>query len=357
MFNRSSRIMGATLMLAFGAYAEDTAGPKVEFSGFLDADVAATYDQDAGKLFYQNNHEADLVANVKLSDKAVVSLGVTSYTLTSVPAGGTPVVDSASGLTRWPSVFFDGVWASYEVNDNVKLLAGDFTVAEGVFSFYTYKRPLYYGSVMKETYFRGLGVDVMGASLYVGASDTSNSTSDLYVSYAYANEKLEVKPFIFAALDMEGAPDMKAGVSGKLTLGDHSISATYGFLKDDHLDASQTIKIEAMLALGNLSVAGSAFYAFTAKEEAKVTPVDVPEESFFYVEPDYKFSDLLTAGSTFEVHTRAKGVKDSDLDVFPTLYVNPAEQFSVAIWAGPTFYLDGDADPIVSFGSEVTASF
>ena len=357
MLTRTSLIVGSALMLSLSAFAEESTGPKVVFSGFLDADVAATYDKTAGQLIYQNNHEADLVANVNFSDKAVVSLGVTSYTLKSVPAGGTPVVDSVVGLTRWPSVYFDGVWASYQLKDDVKLLAGDFTVAEGVFSFYTYKRPLFYGSVLKETYYRGIGVDFKGASLYAGASDTSNVTSDVYASYTLSTEKVEVKPFVFAALDMDGAPDLKAGLTAKATLGDHSVSATYGFLKNDGLDASHTIKVEAALAFGNVSVAASAFYAITSDSAALVTPVDVPEESFYYVEPDYKFNDLLTAGSTFEFHTRAKGAKDSDLDIFPTLYVNPASNFSVAVWAGPTFYVDTKADATISLGSEVIGSF
>jgi hypothetical protein len=354
---KTSKIISSALLLAFSAFAEEASGPKVEFTGYLDADMAATYDKTAKNLVYQSNHEADLVANAKFSDKVTVSLGITSYTPKSVPAGGTPVVDASGSLTRWPTLYFDGVWTSYETDMGLKLLAGDFTVTEGAFSYYAYKRTLFAASIMKENYFRGLGVDYKGVSVYAGSSDLSNTASAGYLAYSFESGDYSAKPFFYITDDMDGNTFIKTGVSGSAKFGDHSVKASYGFLKDPDMDASQTAKVEAALAFGAVTVAGTAFYAILADDAAKQSVIDVPEESFYYVEPGYTVNDNIAVGLPLEIHNRAKGAKDSDFSTYPTLYVTPIAGSQVVVWGGPTFYYDTSADATFSFGTELIASF
>lgn len=228
-----------------------------------------------------------------------------------------------------------------------------FTVTEGAFSYYGYKRALFNATIMKETYFRGLGIDYMGVSAYAGDSDTSNVTSSAYLAYTWSNEKISVNPFVYATSDLNGAMDIKTGLTADLTLGDHSISASYGLIKDDTLSPSHTLRLEAALAFGSFALYGTAFYAILDESE-----IDVGEEAFYYVEPDYKVNDLFTVGSTFELHTMAKDVKDSKFSAYPTVYVTPTDGYQVVIWAGPTIYLDDeDADMGIDMGSELIASF
>jgi len=366
MILNKHRIAAATLLFGLSAFAEEATGPKVEFTGMLDADVVGTYNSDASKMDYQANHEADLVANVKFSEKAVISLGMTSYTSAPTPGGGTPANDPS----HWAPIVFDGVWASYEFNNGLKMLGGDFAVSEGAFSYYGYKRTRVFASVMPENYFRGVGFDLKGASLYAGADDASTAT-EVYGAYNFASGDFTARPFAFYSDDAAGVENVKAGITLGGTFGSHSVKATYGFIKDNNMDPTHTMKVEGTLGFGKVSVAGSAYYSIISDKKptyvatiVAADPLDPTstgthlEEGFFYVEPDYAFSDLLAAGPALEYHLGQKGVKDSWAGVYPNLYVNPAAGMQFVFWAGPTIPMDDkNADVTVSAGSELIASF
>ncbi|HSQ41081.1 MAG TPA: hypothetical protein VLM37_02245 [Fibrobacteraceae bacterium] len=353
---KKTGILAPVLLLGVCAMAEEATGPTVTFTGYLDEDMAATYNKDTKELEYQANHEADFVANVAFSEKTTISLGITSYTSKSVPSGGTPVIDEEGNQTRWPSMAFDGIWGSYATDMGLTLLAGDFCVTGGTFSYYGYKRTLFYGSVFKENYFRGLGFDFKGISLYAGSSDTANNTTAAYFAYLFENGMISLKPFAFGTSNFDGVWNVKAGLDAQITLGDNVITATYGIIKDDDMDPSHTIKAEASLVFGSFTLAATGFYAIIPDDDASV--VDVPDESFFYVEPGYTINDVISTGMPLELHTREKGVEDTDFSVYPTLYVNPTGGSQIVVWAGPTFFVDdSDADPVFSFGTELIASF
>lgn len=361
---KMSHALTSALLMSGLAFAEDAASPKVEFTGMLDADVVGTYDKDNKKISYQANHEADLVANAKFSEKTSIFLGLTSYTTGAkdeegnsitngaTPGGGTPANDAS----HWDKVSFDGIWASHEFGNGLKLTGGDFAVTEGAFSYYGYKRTRLFASVMSENYFRGVGVDFMGASLYAGADDAADSTTEVYAAYTLEAGPATVHPFAFYSTNMDGITNVKAGLTGDYSFGPGSVKATYGFVKDDGMDPSHTIKVEGSVAFGKISVAGTAYYAITSDE--KPSALSVPEEAFYYVEPDYAFSDLISAGPALELHTFAKDVDDSQVWILPNLYINPAAGMQFVFWAGPTIYLGDNApDPTISLGSELIASF
>jgi hypothetical protein len=229
----------------------------------------------------------------------------------------------------------------------LKLTAGDFTVTEGGYSYYAYKRTLFYSAIMKENYFRGLGIDFKGVSLYAGSSDLSNTATSGYLAYTYEAEKFSAKPFVYISDDMDGNTFIKSGLSG-------SLKASVGYIKDPDMDASITTKLEALLAFGPVTVAGTAFYAVLGDAPSNI---DTPEESFYYVEPGYTVNDKFAVGLPLEVHTRAKDAEDSDFSVYPTAYITPISGAQIVLWAGPTFYYDSEADATVAFGSELIASF
>lgn len=347
-----SRILGSALALAVLANAEES-GPKVTFTGMLDADVVAAYDKENERFGYFANHEADLVANAKFSEKTAIFLGFTSFTSNGVPGGYTPANDAS----HWDKVSFDGIWATHEFENGLKLTGGDFAVTEGAFSYYGYKRTRLYASVMQENYFRGIGVDFMGATLYVGADDAADSTTEVYGAYTLEAGPATVHPFGFYSTNGNGVKNIKAGLTGDVAVGPGAVKATYGFIKDDEMDATHTIKVEGSAAFGAISVAGSAYYAVLS-DELPSAPAGVPEESFFYVEPDYAFSDLISAGPAFELHTGAKDVDDASVWVLPNLYINPAAGMQFVFWGGPSIPVqDKDAEITYAFGSELIAAF
>lgn len=352
MTYKMSRILTSAVVLSGVAFAEET-GPKVEFSGMLDADVVATYDKENERLGYQANHEADLVANAKFSEKTTISLGFTSFTAGATPAGGTPANDA----THWDKVSFDGIWASHEFGNGLKLTGGDFAITEGAFSYYGYKRTRLFASVMQENYFRGVGVDFMGASLYAGADDAADSTTEIYAAYTLEAGPAAVHPFAFYSTNGNGVKNIKAGLTGDFNFGPGSVKATYGFLRDDEMDPSHTIKVEGSASFGSISVAGTAYYAIVSDEKPSAVG-GVPEEAFYYIEPDVAFSDLISAGPAFELHTFEKDVEDAQLMVLPNLYINPAAGMQFVFWGGPSIPLeDKDAEVTYAFGSELIASF
>jgi hypothetical protein len=366
MIHSKHIIVAATMLVGLSAFAAETTGPKVEFTGMLDADAVGTYDSDAQKMNYQANHEADLVANAKFSEKAVISLGLTSYTTSPTPAGGTPANDPS----HWAPMYFDGIWANYEFDNGLKILGGDFAVSEGAFSYYAYKRTRVFASVMPENFFRGVGIDLKGVSVYAGADDASTAT-EVYAAYAFESGNFTARPFAFYSNDGTDVINLKAGLTAGATLGDHSFKATYGLVKDNDLDPTHTMKVEGTLGFGKISVAGSAYYSIisdskpsyvatlVAADPTDPTSIGVYlEEGFFYVEPDYAFSDVLAAGPAFEYHLGQKGARDSWSGIYPNLYVNPAAGMQFVFWGGPTIPMDDtNADVTFAIGSEFIASF
>lgn len=350
---KMSHILTSALLLGTVAFAEEAAGPKVEFTGMIDADVVGTYDSDAERVVYQANHEADLIATSKFSEKTSISLGLTSFTAGGTPGGLTPANDPS----HWDKVSFDGVWASHEFGNGLKLTGGDFAVTEGAFSYYGYKRTRLYASIMPENYFRGVGVDYMGASVYAGADDFAENTTEFYAAYTTEVGPATLHPFAFYSTNGLGVKNTKAGLTADVGFGPGSVKATYGFIKDDEMDPTHTIKIEGGATFGKIAVAGTAYYAITS-DEAPSGAGGVPEEAFLYVEPDYTISDLFAVGPAFELHTFAKDVDDSQLWILPNVYINPAAGMQFVFWAGPTIYLGENApDPTYAFGSEMIASF
>lgn len=352
---RTLRYLVPALALSL-AFAEEA--PKISISGSIDAIVSGEMDRDTKEITYSNFHEIDMTIAGQLNKKASVEVYMTSM------ADGSPesvVNEDSTGMTsgRWPSISFDGVVGIYEFDMGLKLLVGDLVATEGGFSYYAYSHTSSHASAFAEQFIRGLGVEVKGLTLYAGSQDIEK-TSALYLNYALAAGPATIKPFFFintATTDFKTS-NIKAGLDLGLSLGDQSASFIYAVLKDDNCDPTHTMKLEASLASGPMSLAFTGFVAITQGSGDKLTAYDVEDdEAFVYVEPGYDFNDLVTLGIPLELHANKETVDDTDFQFWPTLYLNPADNMTFLFWGGLGIPLNDDLEIYNGFGAELLASF
>lgn len=340
------------LPFLLGAAIISSQAAELSVSGLIDADVAGISNSNFDSVVFQNNHEIDLVANLKFSEMVSLDLLFTSVS-GIIPAGGGSVAD------RWTTIDFDGVALNIQTANAVKFNVGDLTFTEGKLNYYLYRRTIAYAGIMSEKYVRGLGIGYKGAYLAVGATDGVSPTGKTpmagYLSYGFQIPSFTIKPFAYMYSAQENDFNIISGISSNLKFGAHSLALGAGMLKEHDLDATITLFAEPALVFGELSLAATAFYAITGDNPSTYS---LPQEAFFYVEPGYKLSQTFAIGLPIELHTGYKNVDDNVFALVPTFYVYPAEGVQWWIWNGIAKYLDDATAEIgISFGSEIIVNF
>jgi len=323
---------------------------EVSISGGLDADMAGDWNNDESYFEFQSNNELDLTLGVQFSENVTVEAYATTVTGT-LPYGGGAVED------RWGSFDFDGLTLLWDVSDMLSLSVGDLVFYEGGPSYYTYKT---YASVIPETFTRGVQFDVSGLSFAFGSADVTGAAGaptvlDAYLAYTLESDAFMLKPFAFTRIDQADDLAIAAGVSTSVSAGDLGVDATVGINKVGEGDVATSILVEPSIGMGDMSVAGSFYYAILPDDGSTVG--SIPEEGYFYVEPGMSLSDGFAVGLPLEFHLGAKDVDDESIWVVPTAYFYPAEDVEWWVWAGAVIPTYDDGETAFSIGSEVIASF
>jgi len=332
-----------------------SAEPEVSFSGYFDADFASgdvANIEDGEVLGYTTGLEADLALNIAFSEKVTVDFFLTMLDGT-VPAMG-------SG-EWWPAVYFDGVMGTWNVTDDMSLLAGDLVFGNGYFGYYFYKRS---AAVISEFAFRGLGATFNGLTLATGMAGATGW--GMYASYEAAVPDVgTITPVAKLVLgESDGVTSYQAGVTYDLAFGDMALAGGFGVNGETDMDVGYTILIEPSIAIDVFSVAASFLYQEKGEEPSSNVPVVFNngtsfDDMIFYIEPGMAFNDYVALGLPLEYHDPDM---DNEIDAsfwaVPTLYLYPADGAQVWIWGQAVVPLHEDGgDMGIYFGSELIVEF
>ena len=131
-------IIGLVLAPLTAEEEEEKSQTSIQFSGYLDADVAVDVTNEFQYPQYQTNQEVDLTSDIKFNKAVSVQL-YTTFLHGSVPYGGGDPID------RWNGLAFDGLALTWNIGEHTALYIGDMIYNAGSLGYYAYKRPVFYG--------------------------------------------------------------------------------------------------------------------------------------------------------------------------------------------------------------------
>jgi len=358
-------LKGFASVLAVAVVSVYAEGPDVSFSGYLDADVWANM---SGSYF--TNSELDLGMSLTFSEKLAAHVYATVNSAYETPSGLIPAGGGAPD-GRWIGMAFDGYDLTYTSSVGT-FTVGDLVYQYGKFNYYFYKR---LSMITTESFTRGLkysfGNDMVTQDFTVGIADKNSSTADIQgstginlgssgtvgVYYGVKNDAL---------LSFETGSDIYAGAEYKGSFGEMlSLKADFGYMgvaggnsEGERLSVISVL-VEPTLTMGNFSAAFTAFYMYDGDTLINSgANFGLLDEMFFYLEPGYKFTDLISAGLPLEYH--AGDIDNEDDDAFwtvPTLYVTLNDNVQWWIWGQMVAPLAEDSDLIFAAGSEIIVNF
>jgi hypothetical protein len=361
-------------LLAAAAFASAT---EVTFSGAMTADVENNLDK-SWNSHNSANQDISLTTRAAFDEKTAVELYVTNYSTVlgadSVlrPSVVRSVEDNRSarfddGDSRWGSLVFDGIQFQWEFSRKAKLLVGDLTWSGGNMNYYGYRWAQEYGSIMKETYVRGIGFDLGGeGQIYLGAPDANNKAIWGFAAYSIplsdrTDEKWSVRP-------MGDLVFKNGGRQRRYTLGvetqyskstgslDYAINAA-GAMIPNQDKKTYTLLAEPSFNYKNFSLGASLYQAFLANDDSTAaSQSDIPEERFAYIEPGFKILPKLAFGLGGEYHDPSlKLDNDEYFACTPNVYLYPSEEMSVTLWS--KYRWNMNAGDLLSVGLEAAVEF
>ncbi len=361
-------ILGLSLALIVGFTA--SAQPKVEFSGFLDADVWT----DLEGSFYSNN-ELDLGMTLGFTENVAAHVYATVIT-GSVPAGeGRP-------SQRWASLDFDGIDIEFST-DFGTFTVGDLVYQYGGFNYYFYKR---LSMITPESFTRGLqysiGTDVFTQTVLVGSNDGETALSmdpnalDVGgLSNLAFTENMSLGVMYGLNVDIydgfESSGLIYGGLEFLATAGEMlALKADIGLLnvpKVDEITADgvefvrstgASFLLEPALTMGRFSTAASFFALLPPEDFDALGYYGISDELFVYVEPGYAFTDMFAFGLPVEYHAYTLDNEDDDeIWLVPTFYVLPTDGVQWWIWGQTVIPTAENGELGYALGSELIVEF
>jgi len=329
---------------------------EVTISGVMSADIENNLDA-SWKAHNSANQDITLTTRAQFDEKAAVELYITNYST---------VTDSATGVTRasvvrsvepgrsaevanpnsrWGTLAFDGIQFQWEFLRKAKLLVGDMTYYGGSMNYYGYRWTQEYGTILKETYLRGLGFDLGGdGQIYVGAPDANNSAVWGYAGYSIpilkrTDEKFMIRP-------MGDLVFKNGGRQNRWTLGaetqysrsissnlNYGVSGAWGMIPYQN-KSTHTFLVEPSIGYKEFSLAGTYYQALPSNKDSSIAlQTSIPEEQFVSIEPSFSPHPKFSFGLGGEFHNPNKRIKGDDyFATVPTFYLYPAEKMSITFW-------------------------
>ena len=348
------------------AAAVETKGPEVKFSGEVefDAYTGDVINEDIKSHSYASTF--DLNVDVKFNEKWSAYVGL-----------------EADGATTDPTAIYNGAFVQYTHNEKLSVKFGDLTFSEGAFlNYYGYDDPADNAAGMAEHDIRGFEIDYSGIvfGLGFGRGDNDNLVCseeeeeescvgvayDAHLAYELGLGEHTLRPFVdYKSYQEAKHNELHAGLDANLKLGAFGLHAVYGFhadnLGEDSPKATHAFLAEPSLAVGNVNVKGSVFYAYFDEDDPTVHGEEIPEYFFAYAEPSVSVLEALTLGIPVEYHTNTLDKNDdvSTFDVGLRAYVTPVDGLEITGFAMFDIPVGDDAgdDTGLTLGLETVFSF
>ncbi|WP_405342794.1 hypothetical protein [Fibrobacter sp.] len=348
------------------AAAEETKGPEVKFSGEVefDAYTGDVINEDIKSHSYASTF--DLNVDVKFNEKWSASVQL-----------------EADGESTDPAAIYNGAFVQYTHSDNFNVKLGDLTFSEGAFlNYYGYDDPADNAAGMAEHDIRGVEIDFSGIifGLGYGRGDNDNLVCveedgeescigvayDAHLAYELGLGESTLRPFVdYKSYQEAKHNELHAGIDANLKFGAIGLHAVYGlhadYLGEDEPKPTHAFLAEPSLAVGNVNVKGSVFYAYFDEDAPTVHGEEIPEYFFAYAEPSVSILEALTLGIPVEYHTNTLDKNDdvSTFDVGLRAYLTPVDGLEITGFAMFDIPVGDDAgdDTGLTLGLETVFSF
>jgi len=338
----------------------------VSFKGSMTADLESNLDK-SWVPHNSANQDITLTTRAAFDEKTAVELYITNYsTVTDTSTGATKasVVRSVEagrsasftdGDSRWGNLKFDGIQFQWEFSPLVTLQVGDLTWSGGSMNYYGYSWAQEYGTIMKETYVRGVGFQLgEDAQVSVGAPDANNKALWGYASYGWKviqtdNEKWLLKPMgdlVFKNGGRNHRWTLGSESEYSRSMGDNHIAmkAAWGMRPYDGA-SSHTFLIEPSFNHKRFSLAGTFYQAKLARKNDSISlQTDIPEQQFAYLEPSVEITQKFSVGVSGEWHNPSlENTVGEYYACVPTFYLYPSEKMDITFWGKYQWMMhDGD---------------
>ena len=362
--------LAAATFLSVTAFAQEVAaeskGPEVKFSGEVEFDAYTGDVLNDDKQRHEYASTFDFNVDVKFNEKWSASVQL-----------------EADGASTDPAAIYNGAFVQYTQNEKFIVKFGDLTFSEGAFvNYYGYDDPADNAAGMAEHDIRGVEIDYSGIvfGLGFGRGDNDNQVCtvedgeescvgvayDAHLAYELALGENTLRPFVdYKSYQEAEHNELHAGIDANLKFGAFGLHAVYGlhadYLGEDNPKPTHAILAEPSLAVGNVNVKGSVFYAYFDDDAPTVHGEEIPEYFFAYAEPSLSVLEFLTLGLPLEYHSNTLD-KDEDVSTFDVgvrAYFAPVEGLEVTGFAMVDIPVGDEAgdDTGLTLGLETVFSF
>lgn len=347
--------MRKLFMLSALALAGTAVAADISFDGTLEADYGTYLDKD---FVVDNRANQDLGINMNVALDEHVS-AVASFSTQSTFVGDDSLVSSSEfrrakstemgdAENRWTSVNFDGLLFKWQIQRNAAFVFGDLSYSAGAFNYYFWRNTGDYAAILADQSLRGLGFELEGGRIYLGASDNNDKSAVLFASYPYAaidrtDNKLVLTPSFDAikggGRDFRYTLGTEAAYSRSYTELNYALRAAWG-MRPFHGENVHTFLMEPSMNYGKLSLAGTGYWAVLADaDSAAALQTSAPDERLVYVEPAISLHPKFTLGLAGEWHEPSTQTKDDEWTMIaPTGYLYPTAGMEMVFWTGYSVY-------------------
>lgn len=330
----------------------------IEVHGDVNFDYASYFDEDFDPV-NAGNQDIDLSVKANLDENVSVVVSGTTHSTLGATEEDSEVRHGKARATamgeegRHNSFEFDGVQLRWDVSHDVSLVFGDMTYSAGAFNYYFWRDASRHAVIIREESLRGFGAefgnDKYGhGAFYFGASDNTDHTMDLFVTYAFPmlnhpDEHLILTPsldWVFG--ENIGRPNTyslgtEVDYSKSYDKFNYGIYAVWG-LHPYKGKGVHSFLLEPSMNYGVFNLAMTYFYAITNSEYETAPQLSTDDQKLFAIEPSFNLHKKYTMGFSYELHdpdTETSG--DSFHFLGMNHYLYPTMKTELVFWYGYNF--------------------
>lgn len=332
-----------------------TQAADVVVNGNINADYATYWDKDFDPTNAANQDiDLSVKANLNESFSATVKTNIHSNYLDSMGVlqasevrhtqnRATAINDTEN---RFTDIKFDGVFFRWEINPNVATVFGDLSYSAGSFNYYFWRDSSRYNVISKEQRIRGLGVELEGGKVYIGASENNTSSVLAFGSYpiellSRTEERLVLTPSVEWAFGSDigrsytyaiGLEAVYAKSQGEMNYG---VTATWG-THPYKGESVHSFLLEPSFNYDFFNIGATFYQALLAEKDSSVqAQIFTEDQTLLFVEPSVDLHQKASLGIAYEYHDPSNEIKDDHRQfIGPNLYFYPTINTEIVFWGG-----------------------
>lgn len=319
-----------------------TQAADVVVNGNINADYATYWDKDFDPTNAANQDiDLSVKANLNESFSATVKTNIHSNYLDSMGVlqasevrhtqnRATAINDTEN---RFTDIKFDGVFFRWEINPNVATVFGDLSYSAGSFNYYFWRDSSRYNVISKEQRLRGVGVELEGGKVYVGASENNTSSMLAFGSYpvellSRTEERLVLTPSVEWAFGSDigrsytyaiGLEAVYAKSQGEMNYG---VTATWG-THPYKGESVHSFLLEPSFNYDFFNIGATFYQALLAEKDSSVqAQIFTEDQTLLFVEPSVDLHQKASLGIAYEYHDPSNEIKDDHRQFIGLIFIS-----------------------------------